>query len=247
MIASRFQYGTPSPVRRAYGYGTHRVPLRRAYGALSPVAWKSGLAGGYGQAVASLRQRSGRSGRTRDASDPGTRTRILDAAEELFAGGGYEATPTAEIARLAGVPKGLVFHYFPKKIDVLVALIDERTLVEELPEVEAVPGDAAGTLSRLARRLPLSASPAMRRILFREADTHGSVRDRLGRLNGEIIRRARFALELALPTARGDAARLEVAAVTFAAVLLYQENLCQLTGHHIDPDAVAELIAHALG
>lgn len=211
------------------------------------MAWKSGLVGGYGQAVASLRQRSGRSGRTRDASDPGTRTRILDAAEELFAGGGYEATPTAEIARLAGVPKGLVFHYFPKKIDVLVALIDERTLVEELPEVEAVPGDAAGTLSRLARRLPLSASPAMRRILFREADTHGSVRDRLGRLNGEIIRRARFALELALPTARGDAARLEVAAVTFAAVLLYQENLCQLTGHHIDPDAVAELIAHALG
>ena len=49
----------------------------------------------------------------------------------------------------------------------------------------------------------------------------------LGRLNGEIIQRARFALELALPTPRGDAARLEVAAVTFAAVLLYQENLCR--------------------
>jgi hypothetical protein len=37
-----------------------------------------------------------------------------------------------------------------------------------------------------------------------------------------------------------------VAAATFAAVLLYQENLCQLTGQAIDPDAVAELIAHAL-
>ncbi|MEU9833359.1 TetR/AcrR family transcriptional regulator [Streptosporangium sp. NPDC048047] len=188
-----------------------------------------------------------RPGPGRDGGDPGARTRILDAAETLFAGGGYEATSTAEIARVADVPKGLVFHYFPRKIDVLVTLVDERTLVEEAPEVEAVPGDAAGTLSKLARRLPLRASPAMRRILFREADTHGSVRERLGRLNGEIIRRARFALELALPTPRGDAARLEVAAVTFAAVLLYQENLCQLTGHTIDPDAVAELIAHALG
>ncbi|MBG0817143.1 TetR/AcrR family transcriptional regulator [Planomonospora sp. ID82291] len=171
---------------------------------------------------------------------------MLDAAEELFARDGYEATPTAEIARLADVPKGLVFHYFPRKIDVLVALVDERTLVEESPEGESVPGDAAGALSRLARRLPIRASPAMRRILFREADTHGSVRARLGHLNGEIIRRARFALELALPGARGGAARLEVAAVTFAAVLLHQENLCQLTGHHIDPDAVAELIVHAL-
>ncbi|MEV0612908.1 TetR/AcrR family transcriptional regulator [Nonomuraea sp. NPDC050404] len=174
------------------------------------------------------------------------RTRILDAAEELFAGGGYEATPTAVIAKLARVPKGLIFHYFPRKIDVLVALVDERTQVEEGHEIDAVPGDPAGTLSRLARVLPLRASPAMRRILFREADTHGSVKERLGRLNGELIRRSRFALELALPGARGDAARLEVAAATFAAILLYQENLCQLTGHQIDPDAVAELIAHSL-
>ncbi|WP_310741915.1 MULTISPECIES: helix-turn-helix domain-containing protein [unclassified Microbispora] len=177
--------------------------------------------------------------------DGDARTRILDAAEELFAGGGYEATPTARIAELAGVPKGLVFHYFPRKIDVLISLVDERTVVVE-EEVEAVPGDAAGALSRLARRLPLRASPAMRRILFREADTHLSVRERLGRLNAEIIRRARFALELALPGGRGDAARLEAAAATFAAVLLYQESICLLTGHHIDPDAVAELIAHAL-
>jgi AcrR family transcriptional regulator len=190
-----------------------------------------------------------RSRRRQDAPDGDSRTRILDAAEELFAGGGYEATPTARIAELAGVPKGLVFHYFPRKIDVLISLVDERTVVTVVPddEVEAVPGDAAGALSRLARRLPLHASPAMRRILFREADTHRSVRERLGRLNTETIRRARFALELALPGGRGDAARLEAAAATFAAVLLYQESLCLLTGHHIDPDAVAELIAHALG
>ncbi|RAY13873.1 TetR/AcrR family transcriptional regulator [Actinomadura craniellae] len=177
------------------------------------------------------------------------RTRILDAAEALFATSGYDATSTALVARRAEVPKGLIFHYFPQKIELLVALIEERVLIEVMPEeaVEAVPGDPARTLSRVARRFPLHASPAMRRILFREADTHTSVRDRLGRLNGEVFRRARRALELALPGARGDAARLEVAAGTFAAVLLYQENLSQLTGERLDPDAVADLIARALG
>ncbi|TDD69008.1 TetR/AcrR family transcriptional regulator [Actinomadura rubrisoli] len=189
---------------------------------------------------------------TAGAADRGAanaRTRILDAAEALFADRGYEASSTARIAGRAQVPKGLVFHYFPQKIDVLVTLVDERTFVEELREqpVEAVPGDPAGTLSRLARRLPLHASPAMRRILFREADTHRSVRERLGRLNGEVFLRARRALELALPGARGDQARLEVAAATFTAVLIYQENLSSLTGQHVDPDAVADLIARALG
>lgn len=177
------------------------------------------------------------------------RTRILDAAEKLFAETGYDGSSTARIAEQAKVPKGLVFHYFPQKMDVLTALIDERTTVEVLPEedVEAVPGDPAGTLSRLARRFPLRASPTMRRILYREADTHGSARERLKRVNSEVVRRARHALELTLPGARGDAARLEVAAATFATVLLYQESLYLLTGQHVDPDAVADLIAHALG
>ncbi|MFG2073152.1 TetR/AcrR family transcriptional regulator, acrAB operon repressor [Nonomuraea maritima] len=174
------------------------------------------------------------------------RTRILDAAEELFAGRGFEGTPTAVIAKLAKVRRDSIVDYFPHKIDVLVALVDERTHIEESRGVDAVPGDLTATLRRLARGLPLRASPSMRRILFREADTHGSVKERLTRLNGELVSRARFALGLALPGARGDAARLEVAAATFAAILLYQENLCQLTGHQIDPDAVAELIAHSL-
>ncbi|MFC5829445.1 helix-turn-helix domain-containing protein [Nonomuraea insulae] len=80
----------------------------------------------------------------------GDRGRTLDAAEGLFAGGGYEATPTAVIARRATAPKGLIFRYFPHKIDVLVALVDERTLVEESREIDGVPGAPAGT--RGARR-----------------------------------------------------------------------------------------------
>jgi AcrR family transcriptional regulator len=46
------------------------------------------------------------------------RYRILDAAENQFAEHGFDATPTARIAAEAGVPKGLLFYYFPKKIDI---------------------------------------------------------------------------------------------------------------------------------
>jgi AcrR family transcriptional regulator len=187
--------------------------------------------------------------RKRGHGEGDARTRILDAAEELFAAGGYEATSTAKVARRAKVPKGLVFHYFPQKMDLLITLVEERTLIEDLAEepAEATPGDPVGTLSRLAKGFPLHASPAMRRILFREADTHRTVGDRLRSLNGEVLRRARGALEVALPGTRGDTARLEVAAATFTAVLLYQENLSQLTGERIDTDAVAELLGRALG
>src|SRR5674476_1237592 len=47
------------------------------------------------------------------------RERILDAAEDLFAADGFDATPTARIARRAAVAKGLLFYYFPRKMDLL--------------------------------------------------------------------------------------------------------------------------------
>jgi hypothetical protein len=52
--------------------------------------------------------------------------RILDAAGDLFAADGFDATPTARIARRAVVAKGLLFYYFPRKMDLLSALFAER-------------------------------------------------------------------------------------------------------------------------
>src|SRR5665811_1642956 len=54
------------------------------------------------------------------------RERILDAAEDLFAADGFDATPTARIARRAVVAKGLLFYYFPRKMDLLRTLFVER-------------------------------------------------------------------------------------------------------------------------
>lgn len=52
-----------------------------------------------------------------------TRTAILQAAEALFAGEGYEATGVAEICDEAGVSKGAFYHHFPTKEAVFLELL----------------------------------------------------------------------------------------------------------------------------
>jgi AcrR family transcriptional regulator len=61
------------------------------------------------------------------------RSALLDAAETCFAGRGYDATRTADICAAAGMSAGNLFHYFPTKHDVLLAVVDrdaERTATE---------------------------------------------------------------------------------------------------------------------
>lgn len=63
-----------------------------------------------------------------------TRERLLDAALELFAERGFEATTTKLIAERAGVPNGLIYYYFGTKEKLLECLFTERTF---LPDLEA--------------------------------------------------------------------------------------------------------------
>jgi AcrR family transcriptional regulator len=53
------------------------------------------------------------------------RKRLLDAAVEVFAERGLEAS-TAEIARRAGVGQGTVFRRFPTKDDLVAAIVADR-------------------------------------------------------------------------------------------------------------------------
>ncbi|SEP04712.1 TetR/AcrR family transcriptional regulator [Trujillonella endophytica] len=52
------------------------------------------------------------------------RMAIVGAALELFATQGLAGTTTAEIARAAGISSGALFHYFPSKRAVFLALFD---------------------------------------------------------------------------------------------------------------------------
>lgn len=109
------------------------------------------------------------------------RERILTAAEELFADTGFEATPTSRIAERAGVPKGLVHYYFKRKPDLLVALVER--LPDERIDVSGVvvDGDVVASLRALLAELDRrrEESLMLSNLLYREADTHHTVRDAL--------------------------------------------------------------------
>ena len=56
-------------------------------------------------------------------TEPDKKTRILNAAMKIFAGKGYQYTTIAEIAKEAGVSKGLVHVCFENKLDILLDVI----------------------------------------------------------------------------------------------------------------------------
>jgi AcrR family transcriptional regulator len=186
---------------------------------------------------------------TRPRSSAATRRRILDAAEELFASDGFDATPTSRVAERAGVYKGLLFHHFPRKIDLLLALV-ERVQLEELCPVaaEAVPGDVAATLLRVADDYErwLRESATTRTVLLREAETHPEVRDRLAAISARLVDRAGEAIDAALGEG-GDPGRRAAAAAAFVSVVVQRHRQRNLGLPGADLAAIAELLAAALG
>ena len=56
-----------------------------------------------------------------------TRQRILEAARQLFAANGYEASTTRDIADAAGIANGTLFNYFANKEAILASLVAEVT------------------------------------------------------------------------------------------------------------------------
>ena len=52
------------------------------------------------------------------------RQQLLDAAARVFTERSYEDASMAEVARAAGISKGLLYHYFPSKRDLFVATLE---------------------------------------------------------------------------------------------------------------------------
>ena len=78
-----------------------------------------------------------------------TRERIVSAALELIAEGGYVAAQIAAVADRAGVAVGTVYRYFPSKEDLYLAIVDEAfgLLIGRL-EAERAAAAAPGTTLR---------------------------------------------------------------------------------------------------
>jgi AcrR family transcriptional regulator len=83
----------------------------------------------------------------RERSGEATRKRILDAAEEEFAGKGFDGARLASIARAADVPQALIHHYFADKAGLYRAVIERA-----LASITAVGWRILGTMAPPRRR-----------------------------------------------------------------------------------------------
>jgi len=177
------------------------------------------------------------------------RGRILDAAEQLIAVNGFDATPTSRIAARAKVAKGLLFYYFPRKIDLLRCLLTERLPAQpmRLSSGIAKRGDLPGSLLRLAQNINLSESqsPVLATIVFREAGTHPEVGQHLQTLRDGLVELTERVLDAASPKAL-DRRRRHGAADTYVAVLLQEANARRFNGPLPDLDAAARIVAAGL-
>src|SRR5258708_20309660 len=66
------------------------------------------------------------SNRTRQNDPEGLRTRVLDAAADLFQVRGYHATSMKDLMQATGVSGGALHHHFPTKKSLALAVIADR-------------------------------------------------------------------------------------------------------------------------
>ena len=94
----------------------------------------------------------------RDRKSPEVRrAEILDAAERLLVRRGIDAVSIADIAQEAGAAKGLLYHYFESKDD-LIAVLRERYLSDWYSEIERLlaatgAGDEEDRFARFLRSM----------------------------------------------------------------------------------------------
>lgn len=111
-----------------------------------------------------------------------TQTRILKAAQRLFARRGYGGTTTRDLAQAAGVAEGTLFRHFENKKAILIAvatqgwidiLSDLLTELSEMASYKAV----AQVMRRRMLNLPKNAD--MLRVCFMEAQFHPELRSQI--------------------------------------------------------------------
>jgi AcrR family transcriptional regulator len=92
--------------------------------------------------------RRSRLGRPPASSSAATRERILRAARELFAAGGYETTSNRALAEEAGLTTGAIYHYFDSKLDIYRAVHEavQRRVYARFREAIAAEETFAGQL-----------------------------------------------------------------------------------------------------
>jgi AcrR family transcriptional regulator len=97
----------------------------------------------------------------------GRRELLLDAALELFASQGFDATSIKQIAERAGVAAGLLYHYFPGKNAIITEVMKRHGFLPELRSLLLVSEDAPAAQVLEGVALGFSAMVARNQSLFR--------------------------------------------------------------------------------
>lgn len=107
----------------------------------------------------------------RERKQRATRERLLTVTQTLFAERGYEGTTMDHIAAAADVSRATAFNYFPRKEELLLALVDRRRqiIVDLLTREQPDALDVADRLRRAFLSLcdTLDTDPAGNRALTR--------------------------------------------------------------------------------
>jgi AcrR family transcriptional regulator len=106
------------------------------------------------------------------------RSSVLRATQELLAQDGYEALRVEDVASRAGVHKTTIYRRWPTKADLVMAVVDERS-VERVPVPDT--GSLEGDLGRFARsivdNLRAEGGQTLARTLVTAADGSPELRD----------------------------------------------------------------------
>jgi AcrR family transcriptional regulator len=112
------------------------------------------------------------------------RRRILDASTRLACGGGFDAVQMREVAETSGVALGTLYRYFPSKIHLLVATMEDQlglvhlSLRKRPPTATAPSERVAETLLRAFRALqsePQLADAMVRALIFADRSVSSEV------------------------------------------------------------------------
>jgi AcrR family transcriptional regulator len=110
----------------------------------------------------------------RRARGEATRTRLIEAARELFGARGFESTPIEAVLERSGVARGALYHHFASKAELLDAVAEE-VFAEIAERTAAAAGEIDDPLEAVRAGshawLEMALDPAIQRIALLDPQT----------------------------------------------------------------------------
>ena len=178
-------------------------------------------------------------------------TRILDAAEQVFARAGFHAATMNDVAREAAMSPGNLYRYFPSK-DAIIAALAERDRTEiasDFQNLDAGRGNVLDQLEALGRRHMVE-EPREKAVLavqiWAEAARNGEMADMCAAIDGTVFNG--LAEAFARAKANGELpANLDDKRFLEAIFMMADGFLCRrATDPNFDPQDAADTLFSAM-